>query len=34
MEKMFTAADFDTEVLGSDKPVLVDFLPPGAAHVK
>ena len=25
MEKMFTAADFDTEVLGSDKPVLVDF---------
>ena len=23
MEKMFTAADFDTEVLGSDKPVLV-----------
>ena len=34
MEKMFTAADFDTEVLGSDKPVLVDFFAPGAAPVK
>ena len=34
MEYKFTSADFEKEVLQSDKPVLVDFFETGAAPVR
>ena len=34
MEKTFTTANFDNEVLQADKPVLVDFYADGVAPVK
>lgn len=32
MEKRFTSENFETEVLKSDVPVLVDFMPTGAVR--
>lgn len=34
MEMVFTTQNFESEVLNSDKPVLVDFMQTGAAHAK